>query len=76
MNYAVDQINEDHVLLEDVNSGEKIEVNLNMLPKNIKEGNIVTLNNGVYSLDNYQEELRRNRIAEKLERLKKLKNKE
>lgn len=75
MNYAVDRINENIVILENTLSGEKIEIDITNLPQGIKEGSIITLNDGIYTLNTDEEELRRQRIREKLNRLKKLKNK-
>lgn len=76
MNYAIDQINDTIVLLENIQTGEKREVNISLLPENIKEGSILILKDGIYALNNGEEEKRRQRIEEKLNRLKKLKNKE
>lgn len=76
MNYAIDQINDTIVLLENIQTGEKREVNISLLPENIKEGSTLILKDGIYALNNVEEEKRRQRIQEKLNRLKRLKNKE
>lgn len=76
MNFAVDQINENIVILENTQTGEKKEIEKNILPENIKEGSILTLEGNNYVLNTSEEEQRRERIREKLERLKRLKNKE
>ena len=76
MNYAIEQINEDIVVLENIVTGEKIKVNKDKLPFNIQEGNIITLKDEKYILNTEEENIRRERIAEKLNRLKELKSKE
>lgn len=75
MNYAVDQIVEDIVILENIITGEKLEVNKNLLPRKIKDGSIITVENNQYILNKNEEESRKQKLQEKLERLKKLRNK-
>lgn len=75
MNYAIDQIVEDIVILENITTGEKQEVNKTLLPSEIKEGSIITIKNNQYILNTTEEESRKNRLKEKLERLKRLQNK-
>ena len=75
MNYAIDQIVEDIVILENITTGEKQEVNKTLLPSEIKEGSIITIKNNQYILNTTEEESRKNRLEEKLERLKRLQNK-
>lgn len=72
MNYSVDQINESIAVLENITTGEKLNVNLNKLPPNVKEGNIITVLNDTYTLNEDEEIARRIRIANKLNRLKQL----
>ena len=75
MNYAIDQIVEDIVILENITTGEKKEVNKTLLPSEIKEGSIITIKNNQYILNTTEEESRKNRLKAKLERLKRLQNK-
>lgn len=75
MNYAIDQIVEDIVILENITTGEKQEVNKTLLPPEIKEGRIITIKNNQYILNTTEEESRKNRLKAKLERLKRLQNK-
>ena len=75
MNYAIDQIVEDIVILENITTGEKQEVNKTLLPSEIKEGSIIAIKNNQYILNTTEEESRKNRLKEKLERLKRLQNK-
>lgn len=76
MNYSIDQIIENIAVCENTDTGEKIELYLSELPQNIKEGNIITLKDGKYLLNSDEETLRRQRVQDKLNRLKMLKNKE
>lgn len=72
MKYAVDRIEEEIVILEDINSKDKKEVNINKLPNNIQEGNIVIFNeDNKYILDEQEENIIRKRIMDKFNKLKK-----
>lgn len=70
MKYAIDRIEENIVILEDISTNEIIEVDKILLPKNISEGNIINYEDNSFYLDIETENLRRKRIAEKLNRLK------
>lgn len=72
MNYAVDRIDENIATIENIINKEKKEVPLELLPKNVKEGSIITLENDTYILNSNEEEARRKIIEEKLNRLKNL----
>lgn len=72
MNYAVDRIDENIATIENIINKEKKEVPLELLPKNAKEGSIITLEGGIYILNSNEEETRRKIIEEKLNRLKNL----
>ena len=72
MNYAVDRIDENIATIENIINKEKKEVPLELLPKNVKEGSIITLEGGTYILNSNVEEARRKIIEEKLNRLKNL----
>lgn len=72
MKYAVDEIIDEIAIIENIETEEKKEVSIKVLPKNIKEGNVV-VENITYKLDTKEEEIRRRIIKDKLERLKKLK---
>lgn len=73
MKYAVDRIIDNIAVLENIETKEIKEVELSILPENIKEGNIVK-EETTYILDKEEENIRRQRIAEKLNRLKHLKD--
>lgn len=71
MKYAIDRIEENIVILEDIISKEKKEVNIDKLPNNIQEGNIVICDDDKYILDEQEENIRRKRIMDKFNKLKK-----
>ena len=51
MKYAVDRIIEDIVVLENLDSKEMLEVNINLVPEGIKDGSILVFSDGIYHLD-------------------------
>lgn len=71
MKYAVDRIEDNIVVLEDINTKEKQEVQKELLPPNIKDGTILIFENNEYKLDLNEEELRRKKIQERFNRLRK-----
>lgn len=73
MKYVVDQIVDEIAVLENIETQEKKNVNLSLLPDNIQEQNVVIEETKVkYTLDKKEEETRKETIEEKLERLKQL----
>lgn len=72
MKYAVDKIIEDIVVLENIESGEIIEINKKKLPDEIHEGSIVIVNDEKYELDVDEENTRRESLRARLDRLKNL----
>lgn len=73
MKYAVDRIEDDIVVLENITSGDIINENIKKLPKNIKEGTILIKKDNEYSLELNTEKERRDDFRSRLERLKNLK---
>ncbi len=69
--WAVDRIENNIAILENVNNKIKKEVELYLLPKNIKEGSIISYINNQYILSLDEEEKRRKEILEKFTRLRK-----
>ena len=67
MKYAIDKIEEEIVILENLETKEKIK---NIIGE-IHEGAIVIKKNDTYITDSKEESLRRKMLREKLERLKK-----
>lgn len=70
MKYAVDRIIEDIVVLENIKTGEILEVNVKNLPKDIHEGSILVKDNDNFIVDLDTENERRESLRERLERLK------
>lgn len=73
MKYAVDRIENNIVVLENINNNSIKEVSIDELPNNIKEGTILKYYNKAYTIDTNEENIRRKRIQDKLDRLKRLK---
>ncbi len=76
MKYAVDKIEEDLILCEELTTKEKIVINKNELPNEVHEGSIIIKDNNSYIIDKNQELERKKSIQEKLNRLKNLKSKD
>ena len=70
MKYAIDRIEENIAILENINTKEKLEININELPKEIKEGSILVFKDNKYIIDEAEEENRRKIILEKFNKLK------
>ena len=73
MKWSVDKIENDIVLLENILTGDKKEVDILLLPSSIHEGSILKYDNNTYSMDLSEEEKRRQEI---LFRFKNLRNKD
>ena len=71
MKYVVDKIEDNIVLLESLEDKTKKEVLLIELPKNIKEGTILTFKNEVYIKDEALEQQRRTSIKNRFNMLRK-----
>lgn len=71
MKFAIDRIEKDIAVLENIDNNDIIEVNVNELPNNVKEKDIVKKENNKYILDIKEKEERISRINEKFEMLKK-----
>ena len=69
MKYSVDKIIDNIVTIENIETKEKKNININKFPKNIKEGNIV-IERTKYIIDKKEEQKRRNIINNKLNELK------
>ena len=71
MKYAVDSIVDDIAVIEEIETGDKKEVSLEILPEEIQEGNILAYRDGEYYIDRQYEAVRRQSLEEKMEELKK-----
>lgn len=71
MKYSIDRIEDKIAIIEDIITGEKKEINIALLPVNIKEGNIIKEQNNVYIRDIETEKTRRTNLIYKFNSLKK-----
>lgn len=72
MKYAVDKIEDDLVVCEELTTGEKITINKNEIKGDVHEGAIIIKSNSSYEVNNQEEGNRRKLLQEKLNRLKNL----
>lgn len=70
---VVDRIEGDFAVVE--NEGIMLDIPLSQLPCDVKEGDIVSLSNGVYIVDNKTADEQREEISARLENLFKRKQK-
>ena len=70
MKYVIDRIEDNIVICQNLETKEMVELEKKILPQNIKDGNVLLFDNNEYKLDLNEEELRRQRIRERFNRLK------
>ncbi len=70
MIYIVDRIEDNIAVLENKETNEIINIDISLLPTNLKEGNVLRYENNTYILDNDEEEKRRQLLLEKFNKLK------
>ena len=70
MKFVVDEIIDDVAKLENILDGNIIYVNVNLLPSNVNESDVLLYEDNNYILDNEKKEERYNSIKEKFERLR------
>ena len=71
MKYAVDKVEGDIVLLENILNGEKKEVRKECFSFQVKETDIIIVLNGIYKKDNREKNDRIKMIKAKMESLRK-----
>lgn len=71
MKYAVDRIENDIVVLENIDNNDIKKVSIKDLPYGIKESDILEFKEDIYQLDNNVKEDRLTRIQEKFNNLRK-----
>lgn len=71
MKYAVDRVEENIAVCQNLDTNEIIEIDLKLLPKRIKDGTILIYEDNKYKIDKKEEEKRKLAILEKFNRLKK-----
>lgn len=69
MKIVIDRIEGKIAICQNLENKEMIEINIEKLPKEIKEGNVLIFENGKYEIDIIEEEKRRKRIEEKMKNL-------
>lgn len=71
MKYAVDRIENDIAVLENLSDGSILKIKVNLLPTGIIERDIVVKSENSFLLDQKEKDNRLRRIREKMDRLKK-----
>lgn len=69
--WSIDRIENSIAILENITTKEKKEVDITLLPKNIKEGSIISYKDNSYHQELSLEEKRRQEILEKFRKLRK-----
>lgn len=72
MKYAVDKIEDNLIICEEITTGEKITLNKNEIKGKVHEGAIIIKSDSSYEVNKQEEENRRKLLREKLNRLKNL----
>lgn len=70
MKYSIDRIIDNIVILENIETGSKLEITKQNLPFSIHEGLIIIYKDGLYIKDETEEKKRRRIIEEKFKRLR------
>lgn len=70
MKYVIDRIEDNIVVCQNLETKEMVEIEKKLLPQNIRDGNVLLFENNEYKLDLDEEEIRRQRIRERFNRLK------
>ena len=70
MIYIVDRIENNIAILENKETKEIVNISLDILPSNLKEGNVLKYENNIYTLDKKEEEERKKTIIDKFNKLK------
>ena len=69
MKYIIDRIENDIAICQNPESKEIIEVDIEELPQEAKEGSVIILEDGKYTIDKKEEMKIRNRIVDKMKKL-------
>lgn len=69
--YAVDQVIDDIIILEDLDSKERLEINKNIINLEIVDGDIISFDGNNYMKDNTHKQKRLDTIKEKMRRAQK-----
>lgn len=66
--YAVDQVIDDIIILEDLDSKERLEINKSIINMEIVDGDIISFDGNNYKKDNTHKQKRIDIIKEKMRR--------
>lgn len=69
--YAVDQVIDDIIILEDLDSKERLEINKSIINMEIADGDIISFDGNNYKKDNTHKQKRIDIIKEKMRRAQK-----
>lgn len=69
--YAVDQVIDDIIILEDLDSKERLEINKSIINMEIVDGDIISFDGNNYMKDNTYKQKRIDIIKEKMRRAQK-----
>lgn len=67
--YVVDRIEEEYAVCENRKTGEMINIKIENLPNNIKEGNFLIFKEGKYLISEKEEQNIKSRIEDKMNKL-------
>jgi hypothetical protein len=71
MKYAIDRIENNIAILENIDTKKMINIDIDNLPSDIHEGSILVYSNNQFIIDKKLEDDRRKSIQEKFNRLRK-----
>lgn len=69
MNYVIDRFEGNFAICNSILTGENIELSKNILPKGIKEGDVIIEKDNKFSIDKKLTEERYNKISERMNKL-------
>lgn len=71
MKYAIDRIENNIAILENLETKEIIEVDISLLPDGSKESSIITIIDNEYKLDIEEEQVRKESLLNRFNKLRK-----
>lgn len=71
MKYAIDRIENNIAILENLETKEIIEVDISLLPEGSKESSIITIIDNEYKLDIEDEQVRKESLLNRFNKLRK-----
>ena len=74
MKYSVDRIENDKIIVQNLETLQMEEISKDKIPFSVRDGDILKLENNTYQLDEAEQEKRKKRIQEKLNKLKQISN--